>query len=279
MASDKDKAKDALDALRIMLKGQVAAQPQLEAISRYTGELRRAMSTAKQRIAELESAVETNAIHAQEANRRISELRQQVVALEKEMTPVADPDQLAEAKREQRRETKRRRLDHAEIRDLARGAELPEPAVSETKEGRREKWTAAQVRFMLLNPVYCGIGPFPVMISDRAWIIAACRMLDELGYVQFFVDLLFVLRDTLSDATYEDPAAAEELKELLADRSEDGFRNMLNSMLAELPDRREFETDANLLAYVKERYGRDLSQVEVEIARECLIEQQGYNDE
>ena len=56
--------------------------------------------------------------------------------------------------------------------------------------------TPADVRGMICNPVYAGLGPFPRMVSDEEWIAAATMFIKKEGTEQFLVNLLRVLRQT-----------------------------------------------------------------------------------
>jgi hypothetical protein len=54
------------------------------------------------------------------------------------------------------------------------------------------------VRGMLVNPIYTGVGPFPRLVEDAAWVRACVKLIAEEGPEQFLVNLLFVLRECLS---------------------------------------------------------------------------------
>jgi hypothetical protein len=43
------------------------------------------------------------------------------------------------------------------------------------------EWTEADVRRILSNPIYVGIGPFPRIIADDLWISAQVRLVEEHG--------------------------------------------------------------------------------------------------
>jgi hypothetical protein len=51
------------------------------------------------------------------------------------------------------------------------------------------------LRGILVNPIYAGLGPFPRLVDDEAWVRAAAGLIDEDGAEQFLVNLLFVLRE------------------------------------------------------------------------------------
>jgi hypothetical protein len=57
--------------------------------------------------------------------------------------------------------------------------------------------TEAELRGILCNPIYAGVGPYPAIVSDEQWIHAAAGMVRTEGAEQFLVNLLHILRETL----------------------------------------------------------------------------------
>jgi hypothetical protein len=55
------------------------------------------------------------------------------------------------------------------------------------------------VRGILVNPIYAGVGPFPRLVQDDAWVRGCARMIEEEGAEQVLVNLLYVLRECLSN--------------------------------------------------------------------------------
>jgi hypothetical protein len=53
------------------------------------------------------------------------------------------------------------------------------------------------VKGILVNPIYTGVGPFPRLVEDAAWVRACARLIEEEGADQFLVNLLHVLRECL----------------------------------------------------------------------------------
>jgi hypothetical protein len=51
------------------------------------------------------------------------------------------------------------------------------------------------VRHAPVNPIYTGVGPFPRMVEDDAWVRARVKLIEEEGTEQFLVNLLFTLRE------------------------------------------------------------------------------------
>jgi hypothetical protein len=73
---------------------------------------------------------------------------------------------------------------------------LPEPTVDFRAAEATEEFTEEQVKGILTNPVYAGIGPYPPMVDDAQWVRACKKLIDEEGAEQFLVNLLYVLRQS-----------------------------------------------------------------------------------
>lgn len=76
---------------------------------------------------------------------------------------------------------------------------LPAPNVAVRTSGQTEDFTPEQIRGMVCNPIYAGMGPYPQLIPDEKWIAAASQVIKKEGAEQFLVNLLYVLRETLAD--------------------------------------------------------------------------------
>ena len=73
---------------------------------------------------------------------------------------------------------------------------LPAPNVVVARSGARlEELPPEAVRGILVNPIYAGVGPFPRLIEDAAWVRDCARLIEEEGPEQFLVNLLYVLRE------------------------------------------------------------------------------------
>ena len=59
--------------------------------------------------------------------------------------------------------------------------------------------TPEPVRGILVNPNYTGVGPFPRMVEDAAWVRAGAKLIQEEGSQQFLVNLLYVLQDSFDE--------------------------------------------------------------------------------
>jgi hypothetical protein len=78
--------------------------------------------------------------------------------------------------------------------------DLPEPDVEfMTGDQRPDHWTGAGVKGIVMNPVYAGVGGFPPYVSDKQWVAACKRVMEQDSPEQFLVNLLFVLRKTFGD--------------------------------------------------------------------------------
>jgi hypothetical protein len=74
---------------------------------------------------------------------------------------------------------------------------LPKPNVVVARSGTPpHEWTEEAVRGMVINPIYAGVGPFPRMVEDDAWVHACARVIEEEGAEQFLGNLLCVLRES-----------------------------------------------------------------------------------
>jgi hypothetical protein len=59
----------------------------------------------------------------------------------------------------------------------------------------------AAIKGILVNPIFTGVGPFPRLVEDEAWVRACARLVEEEGADQFLVNLLYVLRECLPEAS------------------------------------------------------------------------------
>ena len=82
---------------------------------------------------------------------------------------------------------------------------LPAPHVVMARSGTPpEALTPEAVRGILVNPVYTGVGPFPRLVGDAAWVRACSQLIETEGAEQFLVNLLFVLRECLGAGSDEE---------------------------------------------------------------------------
>jgi hypothetical protein len=72
---------------------------------------------------------------------------------------------------------------------------LPAPNVVVPRAGTPPQQLSPEaVKGILVNPIYTGVGPFPRMVEDAAWVRAGAKLIEEEGAEQFLVNLLYVLR-------------------------------------------------------------------------------------
>jgi len=60
-----------------------------------------------------------------------------------------------------------------------------------------ERWSPAEARGVLINPLVAGIGSHPRSISDEDWVLSCERDVEQHGLPQFLTDLLHILRLTI----------------------------------------------------------------------------------
>jgi hypothetical protein len=71
---------------------------------------------------------------------------------------------------------------------------LPEPTVAFRTADDSGPFTEEQVRGILTNPVYAGVGASSPIVGDAQWVRACTKLIEEDGPEQFLVNLLYVLR-------------------------------------------------------------------------------------
>src|SRR5437868_12944877 len=75
---------------------------------------------------------------------------------------------------------------------------LPPPNVAVPRGGKfLQELSPEAVKGILVNPIYTGVGPFPRLVEDAAWVRACAKLIAEEGADQFLVNLLYVLRECL----------------------------------------------------------------------------------
>ena len=79
---------------------------------------------------------------------------------------------------------------------------LPKPNAKMKLSGSSmADFTVEEVRGMIANPVYAGVGLYPQLIPDEQWVRCAAKAIAEDGPEQFLVNLLHVLRQAFAGAT------------------------------------------------------------------------------
>jgi hypothetical protein len=73
---------------------------------------------------------------------------------------------------------------------------LPAPNVVVVRAGTpTHELSPEAVKGILVNPINAGVGPFPRLVEDAAWVRACAKLIQEEGAEQFLVNLLHVLRE------------------------------------------------------------------------------------
>ena len=73
---------------------------------------------------------------------------------------------------------------------------LPAPNVVVARAGTpTHELSPEAVKGILVNPIYAGVGPFPRLVEDAAWVRTCAKLIQEEGAEQFLVNLLYVLRE------------------------------------------------------------------------------------
>jgi len=79
---------------------------------------------------------------------------------------------------------------------------LPAPNVVGARTGTTmHELSPAAIKGILVNPIYTGVGPFPRLVQDEAWVRARAKLIEEEGKEQFLVNLLHVPRECLPEST------------------------------------------------------------------------------
>ena len=77
---------------------------------------------------------------------------------------------------------------------------LPAPNVVVPRAGTPpEQLSPEAVQGILVNPIYTGVGPFPRLVEDAAWVRACAKLIEQEGPQQFLVNLLYVLRECFQE--------------------------------------------------------------------------------
>ena len=83
-------------------------------------------------------------------------------------------------------------------------APLPVPNVFVARSGIAvDELSPEFIKGILVNPIYTGVGPFPRLVDDEAWVRSCAKLIEEERTDQFLVNLLHVLRECFHE---ESPA-------------------------------------------------------------------------
>jgi len=77
---------------------------------------------------------------------------------------------------------------------------LPAPNVVVARSGTPlDELSPEAIKGILINPIYTGVGQFPRLVEDVAWVRACAQLIEEEGPQQFLVNLLYVLRECFQE--------------------------------------------------------------------------------
>ncbi len=63
--------------------------------------------------------------------------------------------------------------------------------------------TDENLRGVLCNPLYAGIGPYPAVVDDETWVHGAALLIRNEGPEQFLVNMRYVLRQSVGTGVPE----------------------------------------------------------------------------
>jgi hypothetical protein len=87
---------------------------------------------------------------------------------------------------------------------------LPKVNAMQRVSGDESPWTPEHVRGVISNPCYAGIGPYPPLVPEDAWIHTAARTIASEGAEQFLVNMLEMLRQSFEHPPHLEMGEAEE---------------------------------------------------------------------
>lgn len=75
-------------------------------------------------------------------------------------------------------------------------------------------WHVNDIKNIICNPIYVGIGPFPQILTDDQWIKCAERSIQEMGAQVFLIRMLMVLRNSFAKVVLVDGHNESEMETL-----------------------------------------------------------------
>jgi len=84
----------------------------------------------------------------------------------------------------------------------------------------KKRWTPDDVREMLTNPVYAGVGPYPAIVEEETWLKCNVHLIEETGTSDVVESILAQFQKVfpgldVPDAEEYTQQAAEEAKTAL----------------------------------------------------------------
>ena len=87
---------------------------------------------------------------------------------------------------------------------------LPKPTAVRRLSDDDSPLSLDHVRGIICNPCYAGVGPYPGLVPEAAWVHAAARTIQEDGAEHFLVNMLQMLRESFEHAHLQFGEAEDE---------------------------------------------------------------------
>ena len=84
-----------------------------------------------------------------------------------------------------------------------------------------------QIKTILCNPIYTGIGPYPSIVSDEKWIEVGVKLIEEIGIKEYLFNVFYCVEEYLGDFPEKEKwmaSAEDKLKEIGVEKF---LRNLL----------------------------------------------------
>jgi len=78
---------------------------------------------------------------------------------------------------------------------------MKKPNVRVRRSEESGPMTEADIRGMICNPIYAGVGPYEALVPEEQWVKVMARMIKTDGPEQVLVNMLHVLRHSFSNET------------------------------------------------------------------------------
>lgn len=93
----------------------------------------------------------------------------------------------------------------------------------------KKRWTPDDVREMLTNPVYAGLGPYPAIVEEETWLQINGRLIEEDGAGEVIGGILARFRQVFPGL---DVPGVEEYARQAANEAEVALRRLLDDLRA-----------------------------------------------
>jgi len=93
----------------------------------------------------------------------------------------------------------------------------------------KKRWTPDDVRKMLTNPVYTGVGPYPAVIEEETWLKCNVRLIEETGTRDVVESILARFQEVFPDL---DVPQVEEYTRQAAEEARPALRRLLTDLRA-----------------------------------------------